>query len=84
MCFHAGIVCEVERLAHGVNISFGEERENVRLKARQTGHTRRTSTIPVPGQRPVPLADRVERDAEARPGKSDAVSQEFKPVPGST
>jgi len=36
--FHVVIICEIEGLAHRVDVAFREERENVGLKARQTGH----------------------------------------------
>ena len=38
VCFHVVIICEIERLAHGVNVMFREERANVRLKARLCRH----------------------------------------------
>jgi hypothetical protein len=36
--FHIIVVCKIERLAHGVNVSVREERQNIHLKARQIGH----------------------------------------------
>jgi hypothetical protein len=38
VCFHVVVICEIERLAHGVNIPLCEERANVRLKARLCRH----------------------------------------------
>ena len=38
VCFHIIIICEIERLGHGVNIPFREEGANVRLKARLYRH----------------------------------------------
>jgi hypothetical protein len=35
---HVVIICEIVRLAHRVNVSFTEKRQNVRSKARLIGH----------------------------------------------
>jgi hypothetical protein len=37
MRFYIVVTCEIECLAHGVNVSFVEKRENVHLKARGIG-----------------------------------------------
>jgi hypothetical protein len=36
--FHVVVAPEIERLAHGVNVSLSEKREDVALKARSIGH----------------------------------------------
>jgi hypothetical protein len=39
MRFHIVIICEIERLGHGVNVQFREERANVGLKACLFSHS---------------------------------------------